>query len=159
MILILFDTYFAPKRRTIQFYELIDMVDPYLADKFTSDELNQYFRVKFYSLLNNVSAEWYLWCRDPVQMAHYGQNIRYVTVSEMIHNMLNAYHDTKAHLMEKGTYTSQKDRTMRLCIARGIPCLISWAVAKYYGQKLLAPLGLWKALKYLKSKLKPSRLP
>ena len=155
----LFDTYFAPKRRTLQFYEFIDMVDPELAQRFTPDELNKYFGVKFYSLLENVSFWWYTNCRSPIQMAHYGQQVRYVTVSEMVRNMFNAYRDAKAHLKEKGTYTPQKDRTMRMCIAKGIPCLTTKALAKHYGNKLLGPLGIWDALRVVKSKLKPSRLP
>lgn len=155
----MFDTYFAPRRRTIQFYELIDMVDPVLAEKFSPEELNGYFGVKFYSFLKNVTVEWFLWCRDPEQMAHYGQNLRYVTIREMVSNMFNAYRDTKSHLLEVGTYTPKKDRIMKLCIVKGMFCLIPYSLVKYYTKKLLKPIGIWEALRFAKSILKPQRLP
>lgn len=155
----LFDMYFSPKRRTMQFYEMLDIVDPVLADRFTPEELNKYFSAKFISLLDNVSAVWYFTCRDNVQMAHYGQKVRYVTVREMIGNMLQAYRDAKAHIIENSTYTPKKERTMRMCLAKCIPYLTTYAVVKYYSKKLLTPLGVWEIMKFCKSIVKPSRLP
>ena len=155
----LFETYFAPKRRTLQFYELIDMIDPALSGIFTPKELNMYFGVKFYSLLKNVSYEWYSWLRDPEQMAHYGQKVHCVTVREMVQNIRKAYSDTKAHLKENGTYTAMKDRTMHLRMLEAYFVLIPHAIVKYHAKRLLKPLGLWEVLKFVKSKLKPSRLP
>ena len=135
------------------------MIDPVLSDRFTAKELNKYFGVKFYSLLDNVTLQWYMWCRDPIQMAHYGQNLRFVTVREMVQNVFKAYSDTKAHLHQTGTYSSLKDRTMRLRMLQAFVCLVPKAVVKYYAKKFMMPLRLWDVLKFVKNVVNPSRLP
>ena len=151
----IYTTYFAPSRRTLQFYEFIDMIEPELSGLFTEEELNRYFARKFNSLLDNVSRLWYLWLRDPVQMAHYGQSVRYVTISEMVQNILNAYYDTKTHLKEKGIYTPAKEEIMSKEAVKAIFYSPFIAMLRYYTKKAFAPLGIWKIMRFLRAKFHP----
>ena len=142
----IFKTYFAPARRLKQFYELIDMIELDLPGMFTQSEINKYFRSKFNSMLKNVSYIWYGWCCNPVQMAHYGQEVRKVSTKEMLNNIINAYRETKEHLKEKGIYTSSKNRIMIEC---AVFASIYWPIRKF-AREILAPLKIWDVLIYLR---------
>ena len=133
--------YFAPPRKLKQFYEQIDMIDE-LEGTFSRKELDGFFRRKFYTMLAHVSYWFRMWCRDPVQMAHYGQPVRHIGVPEMIRNILKAYHDTKTHLKEKGSYTFRRQVIMSYCTLTAIIHITSKSIIR----SIIEPLGIWKIL-------------
>ena len=135
-------TYFSPSRRTKQFYELVDMIESDLPGVFTASELDKFFKAKYTFFLENVSYWWRMWCRDPVQMAHYGQPVRYIGIPEMVRNMIQGYHDTKAHLQEKGTYTPSRRRIMLRSTAKTMIHISAKSIIR----SIIEPLGIWKIL-------------
>ena len=140
-------TYFSPSRRTKQFYELVDMIESDLPGVFTASELDKFFKAKYTFFLENVSYWWRMWCRDPVQMAHYGQPVRYIGIPEMVRNMIQGYHDTKAHLQEKGTYTPSRRRIMLKSTAKTIIHISAKSIIR----SIIEPLGIWKILHFFRN--------
>ena len=137
------DTFFAPKGRMKLFRELISMVIVDLRDKFTEKEKTEYIISKFYALLNNVSYAWCVWCEDAEQMAHYGQNVRTITVREMWSNILKAYPEASAYLNEIGELTLIRKLRMRWCmLVMGV-----YAPIAAKSKKLLQALGIWHSLR------------
>ncbi|MBQ4469186.1 MAG: hypothetical protein II917_03500, partial [Synergistaceae bacterium] len=112
----IFEAFFSPERKTKQYFEIFDMVLIDLSQVFSVEEHNKYFRESFWRLLHRVSLGWRLWCSNPVEMAHYGQTVRYVSRFEMVQNIFKAYRDTKAHLKEKGTYSLSRQLIMWHCV-------------------------------------------
>ena len=140
-------TYFSPDRRTKQFFEQVDMIESDLHGVFTADELDRFFRAKYKFFLENVSYWWRMWCRDPVQMAHYGQPVRYIGVREMTRNMIQGYRDTKTHLQEKGTYTPARHRIMLAVTAKTIIHISTKSIIR----SIIEPLGIWKILHFFRN--------
>ena len=142
----LYDMFYAPGRRTGLFFELIDMTELEFRQRFNEDEKNRYFDVKFRELLMSVSFDWRGYCRNYEWQMHYGQQIKNVSTTEMIHNILTAYRDTVIHLKDKGTYTYSKR-----CIMNQItPIIIVKVIVKNTAKLILEPVGIWKVLKYIK---------
>ena len=112
------DLFYAPHRRTLQFFELIDMVQLDIPDRFTESELNRYFKKQFDVVLGRVSLGWRNSCGSSEMQAHYGQKVRNVGISEMLGNIKTCCRDTKSHLIGKGTYSPAKQRIMYLCLAK-----------------------------------------
>ena len=139
--------YFAPPRKLKQFYEQIDMIDELQAEIFTAKEQDDFFRNKFYTMLAHVSYWFRMWCRDPVQMAHYGHPVMYIGIPEMIRSILKAYHGTKAHLKEKGTYSFTSRRIMSYCTLKAIIHITSKTIIR----SIIEPLGIWKILHYFRN--------
>lgn len=139
-------TYFAPPRRTKQFFEQIDMLDE-LTDKFSRQELDKYFSLKYYSLLTMVSYAYRTVCKAQYHAAHYGHPLVYIGIPEMIRYILKAYHDTKAHLKEKGTYSSARQRIMSYCTLKAIIQVTSKTIIR----SIIEPLGIWKILHYFRN--------
>lgn len=135
------DSFLAPPRRTKQFFEVVDMIDE-LPERFTNIERDEYFKSRYYSLLKIVSYGCRIIFRDPVQMAHYGQPVRHISIPEMTRYILKAYRDTKAHLKEKGTYSFRRQLIMSFCT----PLAIIHITTKTIIRDIIEPLGIWKIL-------------
>ena len=139
----LYDMYYAPRRKTIQMFEIIEM----LPDTFSESDINKYFVAKFGGLLNAVSIEWRWWCGKKNRMLeYYGQKAKHVGTREMIQNVLTAYHDTVRHLKEKGTYTASKRRIMNYCIIK--------ITVKIFIRVFLEFTGIWDVLRKIKHLIK-----
>ena len=138
--------YFAPPRRLIQFYEQIDMIDDLPAGIFTGHELNKFFKHRYYAVLMYVSYMFRIWCKDPVQMGHYCQPVRYISFYDMFKNILRAYSETTRHLREKGRYTFSRNLIMLLCTVKAVIIV----PVKLAAVSVLKPLGIWKKLRSLK---------
>ncbi|MBQ7216154.1 MAG: glycosyltransferase family 2 protein [Synergistaceae bacterium] len=138
----LYDMYYAPRRRTLQFFEDLDMVAVDCADKFTAQEIDKYFSSKFVELLGFVSDLWRAICRNSEWQAHYGQKVTHIGLAEMVRNIFKAYSDTKAHLLEKGMFSSMRQRIMYRTVFR--------TLVKTTAKAALEPLGIWRLLKAIK---------
>ena len=143
----IYSTYFAPVRRTKQFFEQLDMIEIDLAGKFTAEELDDYFKRKYTQLLDHVSYRWRIWCRDPVQMSHYGHEVRHISIREMNRNILQAYRDTKSHIMKNGTYSHLRERIMRSVTLKKIIHVSSKSMIR----SIIEPLGIWKILHFFRN--------
>ena len=143
----IYKAYFAPARKLKQFYEQIDMIDELPAGTFTKQELDGFFREKYYTMLEHVSYWFRMWCRDPVQMAHYGQPVRYIDIPEMTRNILKAHHDTKAHLVEAGRYSSSRKMIMLWSTVKAVVHISSKSLIR----SIIEPLGIWKILHYFRN--------
>ena len=139
--------YFAPHRKLKQFFEQIDMIDELQEGVFSRKELDGFFRSKFYTMLHHVSYWFRMWCSDPVQMAHYGQPVRYISITEMIRSIIKAYHGTKAHLKEKGSYSFRRQLIISFCT----PAAIIHVTSKSIIRSIIEPLGIWKILHYFRN--------
>ena len=139
--------YFAPPRKLKQFYEQIDMIDELPAGTFTDDERDAFFKSKYTTMLEHVSYWFRMWCRDSVQMAHYGQPVRYIGIPEMVRNIFRAHRETTAHLKDKGTYTFRRRLIMYWCTAK---TAIKLSV-KSMIRSIIEPLGIWKILHYIRN--------
>ena len=139
--------YFAPPRKLKQFYEQIDMINELPEGTFSRKELDGFFRSKYYTMLAHVSYWFRMWCRDPVQMVHYGQPVRHISITEMVRYILKAYHDTKSHLKEKGTYSFTRQRIMSWCTLKAIIQITSKTVIR----SIIEPLGIWKILHHFRN--------
>lgn len=113
------DAYYAPTRRTRQFFEQIDMIDE-LDGKFNALEKNLYFHNKFYTLLQSVSTWWRRACGDHTWQNHYGQEVQQVTMREMISNIITAHEEVTQHLRDKGCYTLTRQALMLIAMTRKI---------------------------------------
>ncbi len=142
----IYDTFLAPRRRQLQIYEVIDMMDE-LSGVFSASELDKYFRSKYYSMLVHVSYAFRIKCKDPIEMAHYGQPVRYIGIPEMVRNILKAHRDTKAHLKDKGTYTFTRHMIMCWCTLKAIVHISSKSAIR----SIIEPLGIWKILHYIRN--------
>lgn len=136
----LYDMYYAPRRKTLQMFEIIDM----LPDKFSRADNNKYFRAKFIALLRSVSFEWRSLCRNGSK--YYGQKAKHVSIIEMIRNVFTAYRDTVRHIKEKGTYTASKMRIMNHITLNFILKLIV--------KSILEPIGIWNIIVRIKCLIK-----
>ena len=139
------ETYFAPLRRTKQFFEHIDMV--MTLKEFTSEELDKFFENKYRSLLEHVSYRWRIWCGDAVQMSHYGQPVTKISLAEMIRNITQAFKDTKSHLEENGMFTPTRKEIMKKITARSAFHL----TVKTIIRAIIEPLGIWKILHFFRN--------
>ncbi|MBR1439527.1 MAG: glycosyltransferase family 2 protein [Synergistaceae bacterium] len=140
-----FDTYFAPRRTTIQNLEHMDIMD---ADSsiFSRKELDRYFRSNFNTTLHCVSILWQGKCADYSWMAHYGHNVRKVGIIEITSNILRAYRETKSYLQEHGTYTPVRERIMKVYTAK-------WLVYSIFRtgiRRTCEFLGFWKFMRAVK---------
>ena len=140
------DMYYAPRRKTIQTFELLDMIAVDLSGIFSETDVNKYFASRFNSLLLAVSLNWYWAGNDGSE--YYGQKPVRITVREMFSNLSAAYHDTKAHLKEKGFFTKAKQKIMYYCMLK----MFIYISIKLSAKKILKPLGIWRILQYLKHK-------
>ena len=138
--------YFAPPRRIKQFYEQIDMVDELPEGTFSYKELSRYFKKRYLDVMNRVSYAFLALCRDPVNMAHYGQPLIYISIPGMVRNIISAYHEIKAYLKKEGRCTPKRQLIMKYCTAR----TIVFMSAKTVIQRVLDTLGIWKFLYYLR---------
>ena len=124
------DAYYAPRRRTGQFFEMIDMIDG-LGDKFGTFGRGIYFHDKFYTLLQAVSTWWKRSCENPVWQSHYGQEVRQVTTREMMRNILAAHREVRRHLRENGRYSILRELLMSLAIIRKTASILLHGRKKY----------------------------
>ena len=147
-----YDMYYAPRRRTLQYLEMIDLIDSLKPGTFPVSDVNKFFRTKFWSILWAVSWGWRAACRNYEWQSHYGQKVRHVGRLEMLRNLLMAYSTVKAHIKEKGSYTLRRQVIMYLCIAK----ILVYIPAKKAAKKILEPLGIWKVLKAAKLRIKKS---
>lgn len=135
----LYDMYYAPRRRAVQTFEIMDM----LPDTFSEADSNKYFRENFNAFLLSVSQEWRNWCsKDYPFCRYYGHEPRHVSTLEMLKNIITAHNATVRHLKEKGKYTSQKRRIMNHITMRTLIRFI------------LEPVGIWDMLGYIKHLIK-----
>ncbi len=74
--------------------------------------------------------------------AHYGQKVKHVGILEMAHNIAKCYHDIKAHLIEKGTYSRSRQLIMYGCILK--------TSARTLFKLTLENLGIWQGLRFVK---------
>lgn len=143
------DAFYAPRRRTLLFCEMFDMIDG-KSDVFSQKERDKFFRPKFTELLALVSFGWNSLCADSVWSAHYGHDTRNVSIREMLDNIFTAYKTVKSHLREKGTLTQERSNIIRLCLIKvAVSCLV-----KCCAKKILEPIGIWTLLKGLKRLIK-----
>ena len=140
--------YYAPRRRTGQTLEIIDMIDS-TQGIFSVNEADSFFRRKFYALLGTVSSGWSGTCSDFKWQSHYGQKVRHVGIREMIGNIITTYHTTKRHLMSKKTLTSSRQRIMYCSLAK----IFVYLPVKEAAKTILKPLGLWDVLKSIKLRI------
>ena len=142
----LYDMFCAPRRRTVLFFELMDIAEPELSQRFNEYEVNKYIGAKFLELLNYVSITWHISCRNHEWQAHYGQKIKHISISEMIRNIFTARHDALVHLKEKGIYTPSRQRIMNYCMIK--------IIVKIFMYRLLEPLGICAVLMKIKHLIK-----
>lgn len=147
-----FDAYYAPRRTTLQSFELMDMMDREFSGLFTDNEADRFFNAKFRELLMYITLFWYSRCGDYGWSAHYGHPTRYVSSFEMIGNVITAYKSTKAHLLEKGLFTSTRQTIMRVNCGKAIVKCILYYPFKRAVKKILQPLGLWDLLTRIRRK-------
>ncbi len=114
-------------------------------DKFTDKEIDKYFGSKFREFLNWVSTGWRGMCSNPEWQAHYCQKVTHIGLAEMVRNIFKAYSDTKAYLLEKGIYSSTRQKIMYRKMCR--------MLVKAAARAALEPLGIWKMLKAVKQKI------
>ena len=142
----LYDMYYAPRRRTIQYLEIIDLIDSLEPGTFSPSDINSCFRTKFWSILESVSWSWRAACSNYERQSHYGQKVWHIGRLEILRNIFTAYRTVKAHLKDKGTYSPSRQVIMYLCMAR----MLAYLPAKNTTKKILEPLGIWKVLKAAK---------
>ena len=147
-----FDAYYAPRRTTLQLFELMDMMDREFSGLFTENEADRFFNAKFRELLMYITLFWYSRCGDYSWSAHYGHPTRYVSSFEMIGNVITAYKSTKAHLREKGLFTSARRSIMCVNCAKAIAKCIMYYPFKRAVKKILQPLRLWDFLTRIRLK-------
>ena len=147
-----FDAYYAPRRTTLQSFELMDMMDREFSGLFTDNEADRFFNAKFRELLMYITLFWYSRCGDYGWSAHYGHPTRYVSSFEMIGNVITAYKSTKAHLREKGLFTSARRSIMCVNCAKAIAKCIMYYPFKRAVKKIIQPLGLWDFLTRIRLK-------
>ena len=150
------DMYYAPKRRTGQTHEIIDMIDSLPQGTFSIDDSNKFFRRKFYGLLLTVSVGWRDTCKNFVWQAHYGQKVRNVPIHEVLGNIITAYRATKSHIKDKGTFTPSRQRIMYLCLVKVLVKVLVYLPVKSVAKAILEPLGLWGVLRSLKRRITKS---
>lgn len=131
----------SPKRRTILFFEMLDMVNEDYPEHFSYSQVNKFFRVKFSVVLSDVSYAWRVMSSWPTLQAHYGHTARHVTFRECYGNMIEAYHKTKAHLKEKGHYSFSRQLIMYYCVVKAFILL----PVKLTVRKILSPTKIWTA--------------
>ena len=142
-------TYFAPARRIKQFFEQIDMIDSLPSGTFTRKELDKFFRRKYYGMLMIISEKFRAWCREPDTMAHYGHSVKYVTIPEMIRNIIKAYHSTKDHLKTEGRYTFTRQSIMSWCTVKAAICAPIMSEARI----IFRALGIYSVIRYVRNLL------
>ena len=148
----IYNTYYAPARRTKQFFEILDMVDVDLYGKFTDSELDRYFALKFDYVLWLVGYRWKELCKSKKWQEHYGQTVRKVGILELFNNILNEYSSTKNHLFEKNRYTYSRQLIMYIILAFGLFKTFIYYPFKDTAKKILTPIGVWKILKKILKK-------
>ncbi len=139
----IYDSYYAPRRRTIQIHELMDIVME--LDCISEGDKDRYFREKFYQLLLSVSLGWRKMCRDHEWQSHYGHEVMNITVGEMFRNLFTAHETTKEHLIVQGSYTLSRQRIMRRYIVR--------ALLRMTIQIPLEAVGVWQVLRFVKRRI------
>lgn len=141
-----FSVYFSPCRRTIQNLEIIDTIDGD-SDTFHQYELDTFFKSRFNSIMDYASGIWKMWCADSLWMSHYGHATRYVSIREIVSNILSSSKYVKSHLQQQGTLSKHRMWIIRISCAKSI---VKWTL--YYPFKnivrnILKPLGVWDFLK------------
>ena len=145
------DTYYAPRRGTIHAFELIDMVEVDLPGLFPEDGINRYFKGHITKLMRGVSIGWYT--IGNIGSEYYGQPPIKVTMRDAFMNIIDAYHNTEAHLKEKGIFTPAKHRIMYICMVKTMVRTFRYVIymsVKRTAKKILTPLGIWKILHNIK---------
>ena len=82
----LYDMYYAPRRRIVQYLEIIDLIDSLKPGTFSSSGMNSYFRTKFWSILALVSWGWRAACSNYEWQSHYAQKVRHIGRLEVLRN-------------------------------------------------------------------------
>ena len=145
------DMYYAPRRKTLQIFELIDMLEADIHGVFGCDDMNKYFAAKFNELLYGVSIGWYAAAAGGSE--YYGQKPRKITMREMCSNIFDAYKNTKAHLQEKRIFTRAKQSIMYKCVMEALVKVFLYVSVKLSAKKILQPLGIWKLLQKIRHSL------
>ncbi|MBQ2616249.1 MAG: hypothetical protein IJF90_05275, partial [Synergistaceae bacterium] len=70
-----------------------------------------------------------------------------IGVTEMVRNMIQGYHDVKAHLQEKGTYTPSRRRIMLKSTAKTIIHISAKSIIR----SIIEPLGIWNILHFFRN--------
>ena len=149
----IFDAYYAPRRSTLQAFELIDMMDVEFPGLFTENEADKFFSAKFRELLMFITLFWYSRCGDYGWSSHYGHSPRYVSSFEMIGNVITAYKSTKSHLQENGKFTKTRQMIMLVKCANTIAKCIMFYPFKRALKKTIQVLGLWDFISRIKRKV------
>ena len=149
----IFDAYYAPKRRIIQTFEFIDMIDVEFRGVFSDDEADKFFGAKFRELLLYVTLFWYSFCGDRGWSAHYGHSVRHVSSIEMIGNVITAYKSTKSHLQANGKFTRTRRMIMLVKCVKPVAKCIFFYPFKRAVKKTIQALGLWDLLSRIRRKI------
>lgn len=149
----IFDAYYAPRRTTLQEFELIDIMDIEFSGQFSNDDADRFFAAKFRELLTFVTHVWYSRCGDYGWSSHYGHSPRYVGSIEMTRNVMAAYKSVKSHLQEKGKFTKRREKIMRVSCAKTIAKCILYYPFKRAAKKIIQTLKLWDFLTEIRRKI------
>ena len=148
----IYDSFYAPRRSALQVFELIDTMDSKSLGFFSREETDRFFSARFSDILWRVTVGWYGRCADKKWTAHYGHKTRYIGSIELIRNVITAYKSTKAHLLEKGLFTSARQTIMRVNCGKAIAKCILYYPFKRAVKKIIQPLGLWELLTRIRRK-------
>ncbi|MBR4196555.1 MAG: glycosyltransferase [Synergistaceae bacterium] len=154
----IFDTYYAPRRSTIQIFELMDMADREFPEAFSKNEADIFFGAKFRELLRLVTLTWYKKCASYSWATHYGHATRYVSSFEMADNVIAAYRSTKAHLKEQCLFTVSRRRIMLTACAKTLAKCFLYYPVRRVAKKILEASGMLEILKRIKDELRRPRI-
>ena len=143
----LHDVWYAPKQRTRLLFRLIDMVELETSGRFTKKELDKYFCKKFSKALLGVSLQYRITCSKP--QFHYGQQAIHIGIPEMLRNIWKCYKDTKAYLIENGTYS----RSRQIIMCTGMLKISLWSLIWGPTRSMMEKSGIWDALRFAKHKI------
>lgn len=138
----IFDAYYAPRRSVIQRLEVIDMIDGDCPGIFTQRECDSFFRNILDNILRTVSEHWRRICSTPSFMEHYGQSTRYVSLHEMLGNILTACGSTQSHLAKKGTLTIRRRTIILLCAVKALMKCTAYYPMKRAAKRVLKFAGV-----------------
>ena len=142
----IFKMFYAPKRRTMQTLEIIDIIEEDSPEIFNKHDVNKFFRKKYNALIASVTYGWRGMCNDTIWQAHYGHNTRDVSYFEMIKNIFTVYNDTKKNLKQNVLYSFNK----RVIMYYYLYYYLIYFPIKKFAKTILEPLGIWQILKAIK---------
>ncbi|MDE5820309.1 MAG: glycosyltransferase [Lachnospiraceae bacterium] len=124
--------FYHPKRSTIQFLEIIDMIEQPGIYRLSQKEQDELFLYKWKFLLYNITFYQRIRFLSPGFLGHYGEKKRKVKRTEMIRNMIHAYKDVSAHYDKISFYRS---KIMIQAIAVQSVKILFWSDSKIASSK------------------------